>query len=102
MTQDKYASKPAERTTTITLTMEEAARFAMFKKNTTHLNKMRTAEMFTKLYQAHSEHPEYSRRDLMMVTGAAYPMVTRYWKKFVIHEIAVLRDFEEAMLNDQI
>jgi len=77
--------------------MEEAARFAIFKKNTTHLNAMHTYESMENLYKAHTEHPEYTRKDLMIVTGASYPMVCKYWKKFVIHEIQILRDWKEVM-----
>lgn len=57
---------------------------------------MATHEKIHKIYVAHCEHPEYTKRELRMVTGQTPKMINRYWDMFVEvkHEI---KEWNEVM-----
>ena len=75
----------------------EATRLRLLKSNTTNLNRMHTISVYEKLHKIHQEHPEFSRADLRMETGASRSIISRYWKEFVVKQEVVLRRWDEVM-----
>lgn len=75
----------------------EATRLRILKKNTTNLNRMHTLSIYEKLYNLHQKHPEFSRADLRLETGASRSIISRYWKEFVIEQAVILRGWTEVM-----
>lgn len=49
------------------------------------------------LHEVHTEHPEYTKGDLRMVTGMSPKMVRRYWEKFVTRTVCEIRLWDEVM-----
>ncbi|WP_135612775.1 winged helix-turn-helix domain-containing protein [Methanococcoides sp. AM1] len=78
------------------LTPEEADRVNIIRasNNTRQLNHHLRLK---KIHSIHSEHPEYTQKDLMDATGISQTTVQRYWKKFVAGKINVIRPWDEVM-----
>lgn len=57
---------------------------------------LETQEKLHSIYYTHVENPEYTKRDLRMVTRQTPKMVNRYWEQFV--EVKhVIRPWDEVM-----
>lgn len=81
---------------TLTVNHAEAGRFVALKKQRNGL-KSETIEKYHRLYEIHNKHPEYTKKDLAMVTGFSHPMIRQYWKRFVKYPVQMIRGWNEVM-----